>query len=113
MIKEFKQFIMRGNVLDLAVGIIIGGAFGKIISSLVDDIIMPPIGLLLGKVDFANLYHPAGWQHICFIGRSQGSRSGYFELWLVYQYVDQLSDRRICHIPLDQTGQPAAKTGRT
>jgi large conductance mechanosensitive channel len=56
MIKEFKQFIMRGNVLDLAVGIIIGGAFGKIISSLVDDIIMPPIGLLLGKVDFASLF---------------------------------------------------------
>jgi large conductance mechanosensitive channel len=56
MIKEFKQFIMRGNVLDLAIGIIIGGAFGKIVSSLVDDIIMPPIGLLLGKVDFANLY---------------------------------------------------------
>jgi large conductance mechanosensitive channel len=56
MLKEFKQFIMRGNVLDLAIGIIIGGAFGKIISSLVDDIIMPPIGLLLGKVDFTNLY---------------------------------------------------------
>lgn len=56
MIKEFKQFVMRGNVLDLAVGIIIGGAFGKIVSSLVDDIIMPPIGLLLGKVDFTNLF---------------------------------------------------------
>lgn len=56
MIKEFKQFVMRGNVIDLAVGVIIGGAFGKIISSLVDDIIMPPIGLLLGKVDFSNLF---------------------------------------------------------
>jgi large conductance mechanosensitive channel len=56
MLKEFKQFIMRGNVLDLAVGIIIGGAFGKIISSLVDDIIMPPIGLVLGKVDFSSLF---------------------------------------------------------
>jgi large conductance mechanosensitive channel len=56
MIKEFKQFIMRGNVIDLAVGIIIGGAFGKIVASLVDDIIMPPIGLLLGKVDFSNLF---------------------------------------------------------
>jgi large conductance mechanosensitive channel len=56
MIKEFKQFIMRGNVLDLAIGIIIGGAFGKIVTSLVDDIIMPPIGQLLGKVDFANLF---------------------------------------------------------
>jgi large conductance mechanosensitive channel len=56
MVKEFKQFILRGNVIDLAVGIIIGGAFGKIVSSLVDDIIMPPIGLILGKVDFANLF---------------------------------------------------------
>jgi large conductance mechanosensitive channel len=56
MLKEFKQFIMRGNVIDLAVGIIIGGAFGKIISSLVDDIIMPPIGLILGKVDFTSLF---------------------------------------------------------
>ena len=56
MIKEFKEFIQRGNVLDLAVGIIIGSAFGKIISSFVNDIIMPPIGLLLGKVDFSNLF---------------------------------------------------------
>ncbi len=56
MLEEFKKFVMRGNVLDLAVGIIIGGAFGNIVSSLVDDIIMPPIGLLLGKVDFTNLF---------------------------------------------------------
>jgi large conductance mechanosensitive channel len=56
MLKEFKTFIMRGNVLDLAVAVIIGGAFGKIITSLVNDVIMPPIGLLLGKVDFSNLY---------------------------------------------------------
>jgi len=56
MFKEFKEFIMRGNVLDLAVGIIIGAAFGTIVNSLVKDIIMPPIGLLLGKVNFADLY---------------------------------------------------------
>lgn len=56
MFKEFKEFVMRGNVLDLAIGIIIGAAFGKIVSSLVADIIMPPIGILLGKVDFANLF---------------------------------------------------------
>lgn len=56
MWKEFKQFVMRGNVLDMAVGIIIGAAFGGIIKSLVDDIIMPPIGLLLGSVDFSNLF---------------------------------------------------------
>jgi len=56
MLKEFKEFAMRGNVLDMAVGIIIGAAFGKIVSSLVDDIIMPPIGLALGHVDFSNLF---------------------------------------------------------
>ncbi len=56
MIKEFKQFIMRGNVLDLAIGVVIGAAFGKIVSSFVSDILMPPIGLLLGKLDFSNLF---------------------------------------------------------
>jgi len=56
MIKDFKAFVMRGNVLDMAVGIIIGAAFGKIIGSLVEDVIMPPIGLLLGHVDFSNLF---------------------------------------------------------
>jgi len=55
-VDEFKQFVMRGNVIDMAVGVIIGGAFGKIVASMVSDIIMPPIGLLLGKVDFSNLY---------------------------------------------------------
>jgi large conductance mechanosensitive channel len=56
MLKEFKTFVMRGNVMDLAIGVIIGGAFGKIISSLVNDVIMPPIGLLLGRVQFTNLF---------------------------------------------------------
>jgi len=56
MFKEFREFAMRGSVLDMAVGIIIGAAFGAIVTSLVADVLMPPIGLLLGKVDFANLY---------------------------------------------------------
>jgi len=56
MFKEFKEFIMRGNVLDLAVAFIMGGAFGTIVKSLVDDVIMPPIGLALGDVDFSNLF---------------------------------------------------------
>jgi large conductance mechanosensitive channel len=56
MLKEFKEFAVRGSVLDLAVGVIIGGAFGKIVSSLVDDVIMPPIGLALGNADFTNLF---------------------------------------------------------
>jgi large conductance mechanosensitive channel len=56
MLKEFKEFAMRGNVLDMAVGIIIGAAFGRIITSLVNDVLMPPIGLFLGKVDFSSLF---------------------------------------------------------
>ncbi len=56
MIKEFKEFAMRGNVVDMAVGIIIGGAFGTIVKSLVDHVLMPPIGLLLGGVDFADFF---------------------------------------------------------
>jgi large conductance mechanosensitive channel len=56
MLKEFKEFAMRGNVMDMAIGIILGAAFGKIITSFVSDILMPPIGLMMGKVDFANLF---------------------------------------------------------
>lgn len=56
MLKEFKEFAMKGNVLDMAIGVIIGGAFGKIVSSLVGDVLMPPIGLVLGKVDFSSLF---------------------------------------------------------
>jgi large conductance mechanosensitive channel len=64
MFKEFKEFAMRGNVMDMAVGIIIGAAFGKIISSLVSDVLMPPIGKLMGGVDFSNLFISlSGGQH--------------------------------------------------
>ena len=56
MLREFKEFAMRGNVIDMAVGVIIGAAFGKIVSSFTNDMLMPPIGLMLGKVDFSNLY---------------------------------------------------------
>lgn len=56
MLKEFREFAMRGNVIDLAIGIIIGGAFGKIVTSLVNDIIMPPLGFLFGKMDFSSLF---------------------------------------------------------
>ena len=56
MLKEFKDFAMRGNVLDMAIGVMIGSAFGKIVSSLVSDVLMPPLGLLMGKVDFSSLF---------------------------------------------------------
>jgi large conductance mechanosensitive channel len=60
MLKEFKEFAMKGNVMDLAVGVIIGGAFGKIVASLVNDILMPVLGLLLGRIDFGNLFVTLG-----------------------------------------------------
>lgn len=56
MLKEFREFVMRGNVVDLAIGVVIGGAFGKIVTSFVNDILMPPLGLLLGQVSFTDLY---------------------------------------------------------
>src|SRR5215831_12677299 len=63
MFKEFKEFALKGNVLDLAIGVIIGAAFGKIVTSLVNDLLMPPIGLVIGKVDFSNLFIDLSGQH--------------------------------------------------
>jgi len=63
VLREFKEFIARGNVIDLAIAVVIGAAFGKIVTSLVDGVIMPPIGLLLGKVDFSSLYIDLSGQH--------------------------------------------------
>jgi large conductance mechanosensitive channel len=60
MFKEFKEFAMKGNIIDLAVGVVIGGAFGKIVTSLVNDIVMPIVGILMGKVDFSNLFFSLG-----------------------------------------------------
>jgi large conductance mechanosensitive channel len=71
MFKEFKEFAMRGNVVDMAVGIIIGGAFGKIVSSLVKDVIMPPIGKLMGNVDFANLFISLGGERFATLAEAQ------------------------------------------
>ncbi len=74
MLKEFREFAVKGNVVDMAVGIIIGGAFGKIVSSLVNDIIMPPIGLLIGKVDFSNLFMDLSGQG--YVSLSQAKEAG-------------------------------------
>ena len=73
MLKEFKEFAMRGNVVDLAVGIIIGGAFGKIITSLVSDLIMPPIGLLMGRVDFSTLFINLSGQDYATLAAAQAA----------------------------------------
>ena len=71
MIKEFREFIARGNVIDLAVAVIIGAAFGKLVTSLVEGIIMPPIGLLLGGVDFANLFIDISGKHPASLADAQ------------------------------------------
>jgi large conductance mechanosensitive channel len=73
MLKEFMAFAMRGNVLDMAIGVILGGAFGKIVSSLVNDVIMPPIGLLLGGVDFSNLFLTLGSGTYATLAEAQAS----------------------------------------
>jgi large conductance mechanosensitive channel len=71
MLKEFREFIMRGNVIDLAVAVIIGVAFGKIVTSLVEGVIMPPIGLILGRVDFSNLFIDLSGQHLASIAEAK------------------------------------------
>jgi large conductance mechanosensitive channel len=84
MLKEFKEFAMRGNVLDMAVGIIIGAAFGKIVASLVDDVIMPPIGRALGHVDFSNLFINLSETHYATIpeARAHGAATLNYGLFL-------------------------------
>ncbi len=71
MLKEFKEFAMRGNVLDMAVGIIIGAAFGKIVTSFVEDVMMPPLGRLVGRVDFSNMFISLNGQHYDTIGAAK------------------------------------------
>lgn len=73
MLKEFKEFAMRGNVIDLAIGVIIGAAFGKIVTSFVNDVIMPPIGLLLGNVDFSNLFLNLSGQSYASLAEAQAA----------------------------------------
>jgi large conductance mechanosensitive channel len=75
MLKEFKEFALRGNVLDLAVGVIVGGAFGKIITSLVNDIIMPPVGLLLGGVDFQDIFIDLSGRHARTLAQAKAQGS--------------------------------------
>jgi large conductance mechanosensitive channel len=75
MLSEFKKFIMRGNVLDLAIGVIIGGAFGKIVASLVNDVLMPVIGLALGKVDFSGLFFSLNGQAYATLAEAKAAKA--------------------------------------
>ncbi len=85
MWKEFKEFAMKGNVIDLAIGVVIGGAFGKIVTSLVNDIIMPVIGSLVGKVDFSNLYINLSGQQFNSLQEAQAAGACYYKLRTIFK----------------------------
>ena len=87
MWKEFREFALKGNALDLAVGVIIGAAFGKIVTSLVDDILMPVIGLAVGKVDFSNLFVPLNGQHYNSLAAAKNAGAATFNYGLFLNSV--------------------------
>ena len=105
MLKEFRDFAMKGNVLDMAIGIIIGAAFGKIVSSFVADLLMPPLSMLMGKVDFTELVpHPAR-RRLCDVGGREDRRRGDAQLRRLHQRGDRLRHRRVRHLPRRQADQ--------
>lgn len=97
MLKEFKEFALRGNVVDMAVGIIIGAAFSTIVKSLVDDIIMPPMGVVTGGVDFSSMFIPLNGEPRFACARETGGRAD-DQLRHLHQQRDQLCHRGLCSI---------------
>ena len=112
MFKEFKTFIMRGNVLDLAIGVIIGGAFGKIVASLVGDILNPVIGLALGKIDFSNLFVALNGQNLRHHRGRQESRRAHPQLRPLYQHRHRVRDCGLRDLSHHQAGEPVPSPRR-
>ncbi len=115
MLKEFKEFAMRGSVLDMAVGIILGVAFGRIITSFVEDILTPPISRLIGRVDFANMFISLSGQHYDTLAAAKAAGGRDPELRRVPQRGDKLPDRGARDLPARSRGEPyedAARAGR-
>ena len=112
MMKEFKDFAVRGNVMDMAVGIIIGGAFGKIVSSFVNDVLMPPVGLLMGNVDFSSLAvqlaeagadgKPVLWKYGAFIQSTVDFIIVAFAIFMMIRWMNSLSKK-------EEAPEPAAE----
>ena len=98
MLKDFKAFVMRGNVLDLAVAVIIGAAFGAIVTSMVNDIVMPPIGLALGHVDFKDLFISLNGQSYPTLAAAKAAAAPVIAYGTVSEYGDQLSDCCFCSL---------------
>ena len=109
MLREFKEFAMKGNVLDMAIGVIIGGAFGKIVSSLVSDVLMPPLGLLMGKVDFSSLFIVS--HGTALIGRGKGRWGADAQLRSVFAKRLRLYHYCLCHFHASQASQPVQERG--
>lgn len=113
-INEFKKFAMRGNVIDMAVGIIIGAAFGKIVNSLVEDVLMPPIGLLLGKVDFSDLKlvltNDVAIRYGAFINALISFLIVAFAVFLLIKAINTLQERMAAKEAAEEAAEPTTKT---
>jgi hypothetical protein len=105
MLKEFKEFAMRGNVLDMAIGIIIGAAFGKIVSSFVADIVMPPVGMLMGQVDFSQLFIALNGQHYDTLAAAKEAGVGDAELRPLREHDPRFPHRRLRRVPPREGGE--------
>ena len=119
MLKDFRDFVLRGNVLDLAVAVVIGAAFGKVVTSLVDDMLMPPLGLLLGHVDFRELFVDLSGQHHATLAEAQAAaapalRYGVFVntivSFLIVAFAIFLLVRAVKHLLPPPPAPPAAET---
>lgn len=116
-INEFKKFAMRGNVIDMAVGIIIGAAFSKIVDSLVKDVLMPPIGLLLGKVDFSDLKlnltsgeNPVAINYGLFINALISFIIVAFAVFLLIKAINTLQEKMVANEEKEEAAEPTVKT---
>ena len=113
MLREFKEFAMRGNVLDMAVGIIIGAAFGRIVTSLVNDVIMPPFGLsLLGKVDFSSLFVNLSGTAYSSLAEAKKAGAPVICVGAFLNTVLDFVDGGVRDLPADQAGQPVQEGTR-
>lgn len=115
-VSEFKKFAMRGNVIDMAVGIIIGAAFGKIVDSLVKDVLMPPIGLLLGKVDFSDLKlvltegeNPVSINYGLFINALISFIIVAFAVFILIKAINKLQERMLKEEVVEEKAEPTTK----
>ena len=109
MLKEFRDFAARGNVIDLAVGVIIGAAFGKVVTSVVNDLIMPPIGMALGRVDFSNLFVALDGGTYASLAQAKAATppAPTLNYGHLPEYLSRVPDRRLCRVSSRQAGQPA------